>query len=65
MAKAGWKYNTRVMPLEFVIGVDQNCGRIFMDVNGIEAFVMSDKESVALAKKVLAANSTRNTRGVE
>ena len=65
MAKAGWKYNTRVMPLGCVIGVDQNCGRIFLDVNGIEAFVMSDKESVALAKKVLAANSARTSGAVK
>ncbi len=64
MAKAGWKFRSMGTPHDFVIGVDQNCGRIFLEVNGLQAFVMSDKESVALAKKVLAAN-TAHTSGVK
>lgn len=64
MAKAGWKYNGRPQSLEYVISVDQNLGRICLERGGMPLFEMSDKESVALAKKVLAANSARTSKGV-
>lgn len=57
MSRTKWNYDWHPVRVKYSVGVDSNCGRIFVEADGFVVLTMSDKESLALAKKVLAANS--------